>query len=36
MKLGHIFNIMVGSPSDVAEIAQKAIECIHHCATRIT
>ena len=33
MKLGHIFNIMVGSPSDVADIAQKAIECIHHWNT---
>lgn len=33
MKVGHIFNIMVGSPSDVADIAQKAIECIHHWNT---
>lgn len=33
MKLGHIFNIMVGSPSDVADIAQKAIDCIHQWNT---
>lgn len=33
MKLGHIFNIMVGSPSDVSDITQKAIDCIHHWNT---
>lgn len=33
MKLGHIFNIMVGSPSDVDDIARKAIDCIHHWNT---
>lgn len=33
MKIGHIFNIMVGSPSDVADIAKKAIECIHYWNT---
>lgn len=33
MKLGHIFNIMIGSPSDVSEIAQKAIDCIHQWNT---
>ncbi len=30
MKIGHIFNIMVGSPGDVTHIAQKAIECINN------
>lgn len=30
MKVGCIFNIMVGSPSDVIDIARKAIECINH------
>lgn len=33
MKIGHIFNIMVGSPSDVSDIAKKAIECIHQWNT---
>ena len=33
MKIGYIFNIMVGSPSDVSDIAQKAIECIHNWNT---
>lgn len=30
MKIGHIFNIMVGSPSDVTHIAKRAIECINN------
>ena len=29
MRTGHIFNIMVGSPSDVIDIARKAIEVIN-------
>jgi len=30
MKIGHIFNIMVCSPSDVTNVAQRAIECINN------
>lgn len=30
MKIGHIFNIMVGSPGDVTHIAKRAIECINN------
>lgn len=30
MEIEHIFNIMVGSPSDVTNVAKKAIECINN------
>lgn len=30
MKVGNIFNIMVGSPGDVTNIAKRAIECINN------
>lgn len=30
MKVGHIFNIMIGSPSDVLDIAKKAIDVINN------